>query len=59
MNSIASGLAFGISDCKGVGANWGNLKFICAASFTPSGHVAVVGDPITLAILYNSCKIHF
>ena len=35
MSLIASLLAEGMMDVRGVGENWGNLKFIPAASLSP------------------------
>ena len=48
---IASGDACGMSWLSGVVENCGNLKFIAAASFMPSGHVVWFGVPMTEHIL--------
>ena len=45
MSFTASGLAWGMSCCSGVGTNCGKRKFIAVASFIPSGHDLVLGDP--------------
>ena len=44
---IASALACGISCCKGVAENCGNLKFILAANCMPSGQILRLGEPST------------
>ena len=51
MSWIASALAFGIRSLRLVDTNCGNRKFICAASFMPSPHDCLDGDPSTLQIL--------
>ena len=51
ISDMASGDAFGMMIDRCVGTNCGKRKFICDASFWPSGQSATDGDPRTEQIL--------
>ena len=51
ISAIASFDAVGMIEAKGVAENWGNLKFILAASLKPSGQSLLSGVPNTEQIL--------
>ena len=59
IKAIASFDAVGIIDASGVGENWGNLKFIPAASLKPSGQSRLSGVPNTEQILNISSISEF
>ena len=51
MSWMASFDALGIRVARGVAVNWGNLKFMAAASLNPSPHSRLSGVPRTEQIL--------
>ena len=59
IRAMASLDALGISEARGVTENWGNLKFIPAASLKPSAHSLVSGVPNTEQILKISSISEF
>ena len=51
IRATASLEAVGMMEARGVAVNWGNLKFMLAASLCPSGHSLESGVPSTEQIL--------
>ena len=51
ISATASFEAVGMMEASGVAVNWGNLKFMLAASLWPSGHSLESGVPSTEQIL--------
>ena len=59
IRAMASLDALGMRVARGVAENWGNLKFMPAASLKPSGHSLESGVPSTEQILKISSISEF